>query len=72
MKRNLLIVEDDENIRNMLRLYTELSNQLNLSCYPTTIFVDSNGNIVGQTIFGALPEADYRAQIDAALAQVAK
>lgn len=66
------ILESNSVTYTNIAMNSELLKELDLSCYPTTIFVDSTGNIVGKTIFGALPEEDYRTEIEAALAEVAK
>lgn len=66
------ILESNSVTYTNIAMNSDLLKELDLSCYPTTIFVDSTGNIVGETIFGALPEEDYREAIEAALAEVAK
>lgn len=60
------------NIAMSAELLYELEKHFPLEYYPTTIFVDSLGNIVGETIIGAVSEDEYRMQIEAALAQAAK
>jgi hypothetical protein len=34
---------------------------------PATVFVDANGNIVGEPLVGARDEEEYREEIEAAL-----
>ncbi len=48
----------------------ELQKVLVTDCYPTSILIDANGNIVGDTIFGAQSEEEYLRLIEEALAQV--
>lgn len=60
------------NIAMSADLLYELEKHFPLEYYPTTIFVDSSGNIIGETVIGAVPENEYRTQIEAALSQAAK
>ena len=39
----------------------------NVYSYPTTIFVDKNGEIVGDAVYGSADEAFYRSEIEARL-----
>ena len=43
-----------------------------MEAVPATLFVDSNGNLVGQGFYGALDEAGWRAEIQARLEMVSK
>jgi thiol-disulfide isomerase/thioredoxin len=43
-----------------------------VAAIPTTVFVDAEGRILGEPIVGARSEAEYRAEIEKALAKVAQ
>lgn len=43
-----------------------------MEAVPATLFVDSNGNLVGQGFYGALNEAGWRAEIQTRLEMVSK
>ncbi len=50
----------------------EIQKMIATSCFPTSIFVDGTGTIVGETIYGAQTEEEYRKTIEDLLAQVTK
>lgn len=42
----------------------------NITSYPTTIFVDRNGDIIGQPVLGAVSEDDYTQEINTRLESI--
>lgn len=42
----------------------------NMTAFPTTYFVDSNGNFVGQAVVGAMDKAGWEKKIDAVLSSI--
>ena len=61
----------DETGVTYLNLYwsSDMESQLNVTAVPTTFFVDSEGNLLGEPIVGADPDS-YREALDEYLAQV--
>ncbi|MDR3254104.1 MAG: TlpA family protein disulfide reductase [Synergistaceae bacterium] len=58
-------------------LFTQIEYSKDMTPYmkgvdaiPTTIFVDSKGNIIGEPLVGSRPEKEYRAAIEKALASL--
>ena len=54
----------------VLQPWDGMNTQIPVQAFPTTFFVNSDGEIVGETILGAEPER-YAAQLDALLEQSA-
>lgn len=54
----------------VLQPWDGMDTQIPVQAFPTTFFVNSDGEIVGETILGAEPER-YAAQLDALLEQSA-
>ncbi|WXR62471.1 TlpA disulfide reductase family protein [Peptostreptococcaceae bacterium AGR-M142] len=63
-KAKFMSIIPDENLKNNL-----LSS---VSGVPTTIFVDSKGNIVGEAIVGSRSKDEYRKEIDKVLSEMNK
>ena len=55
----------------VLQPWDSMEAQIPVQAFPTTFFVDSTGQIVGETILGA-DIAQYTAQLDTLLAQTAE
>ncbi|MEA4955942.1 MAG: TlpA disulfide reductase family protein [Pseudoflavonifractor sp.] len=55
-----------------LAMNSELDMALPIDVYPTTVLVDSNGNVVGAGIYGAQTETAYKQAIQDALDSLSK
>ena len=68
LSEGLEVIEDTGVTYTNLIVWDSFNNAVNLQGYPTTFFVDQNGQIVGTPIIGAYPEG-YRKALEELLSE---